>query len=227
MTTPLTLPQSLLLLTLNDESGRPKAGLYKPAIAGAGVSELLLRGLFTLTDEKKPKLVVTSTHATQGPFLELILAAIATGGKQRNMQYWITKLGNHKDLIPTLAEELCVLGALTKETSKVFGLFTLTKWPEASPKLESNLKNQLKNAIVGTSKVDERSSVIIALAKSADVLRHNFDRDTLKSNKARIKAITEGDLLATGATVAAVKAVQAAITAAIVVAAIIPTVTAS
>jgi hypothetical protein len=227
MKTPLTLPQSLLLLTLKDESGRPKAGLYKPAIAGAGVSELLLRGLLIATEDKKPKLIAAPDARAREPFLDLILNAIANSEKQRTMQDWITRLGNHKDLIPTLAEELCKLGALTKETSKVFGLFTLTSWPEASPKLESNLKTELKRTIAGTGQVDERLSVIIALAKTADVLRHNFDRDLLKSNKARIKAITAGDLLATGATVAAVKAAQAAITAAIVVAAVIPTVTVS
>ena len=227
MTTPLNLPQSLLLLTLKDDSGRPKAGLYRPAIAGAGVSELLLRGLLTLTDDKKPKLVATPTPTKQGPFLDLILAVITSGKKQRDMQYWITKLGNHKDLIPTLAGELCKRGALTKETSKVFGLFTFTKWPEASPKLEANLKIQLKNVITSTGEVDERMSVIIALAKTADVLRHNFDRDLLKSNKARIKLIAEGDLLATGATKAAVNAAQAAIAATIVAAAVVPTVTAS
>lgn len=227
MPKPLTLPQSLLLLTLNDESGRPKAGLYKPAIAGAGVSELLLRGALTLTDDKKPKLVATPNPASQGPFLDLLLTEIANGKKPRDMQYWITKLGNHKDLTPVLAEELCKLGALSKESSKLFGLFTLTKWPEASPKFETNLKAGLNQAICGIGKVDERSSVIIALAKAADVLRHNFARDTLKANKARIKSIAAGDLLATQATIAAVNAAQAAIAATIVAAAVIPTVVAS
>lgn len=190
MSKALTLPQSLLLLTLKDESGRPKAGFYKPAIAGAGVSELLLRGVLSLTEDKKPKLVAASGSDSQGPFLDFILAQISADQKPRDMQYWITKLGNHKALVPTLAEELCTLGALTKETSKVFGLFTLDTWPHASPKLETNLKAQLKKAITGSGAVDDRLSVIIELAKSADVLRHNFDRDTLKSNKARIKAIT-------------------------------------
>jgi hypothetical protein len=221
----LTLPQSLLLLTLKDESGRPKAGFYKPAIAGAGVSELLLRGLLSFTDDKKPKLVAATASDSQGPFLDFLLAQISADKKQRDMQYWITKLGNHKALVPTLAEELCKLGALTKETSKVFGLFTLDTWPQASPKLETNLKAQLKKAITGSGDVEDRLSVIIALAKSADVLRHNFDRDTLKSNKARIKVITDGDLLATGATEAAVRAAKAAITAAIVAGAIVPKVT--
>lgn len=225
MSKALTLPQSLLLLTLKDESGRPKAGFYKPAIAGAGVSELLLRGALTLTQDKKPKLVAAPGFDRQGPFLDLILTQIAAAQKQRDMQYWITKLGNHKALVPTLAEELCKLGALTKDTSKIFGLFTLESWPQASSKLETDLKARMKKAITGSGDVEDRLSVIIALAKSADVLRHNFDRDILKSNKARIKAITDGDLLATGATEAAVKAAKAAITAVIVAGAVIPTVT--
>ncbi|KCZ63708.1 hypothetical protein L53_04235 [Hyphomonas sp. L-53-1-40] len=57
MSDALTLPQFLLLLTLNDESGRPKAGFYTPAIAGAAVSELLLRGVLSTTNDKKPIIV--------------------------------------------------------------------------------------------------------------------------------------------------------------------------
>nr|WP_070961196.1 GPP34 family phosphoprotein [Hyphomonas sp. Mor2] len=225
MSIALTLPQSLLLLSLKDESGRPQASFYKPAIAGAGISELLLRGSLILTDDKKPKLITAPGSASQGPFLDLILAQISADKKPREMQYWATKLSNHKALVPTLAEELRKLGAVTKKTSKMFGLFTLNSWPEASPKLEANLKAQLRVAITDSGEVEDRLSVIIALAKSADVLRHNFDRDLLKANAQRIKAIADGDLLATGATDAAIKAAKAAITATIVVAAVVPTVT--
>lgn len=223
----LTLPQSLLLLTFDDESGRPKAGFYKPAIAGAGISELLLRGLLTLNDDKKPKLAAVPTDETQGPFLDLILSEIVAEAKPRDMQHWVTKLSHHKKLIPTLAEELRKMGAVKKQTSKVLGLFEVTKWPEASPKFEVNLKAQMQRTIAASGDVDDRSSVIIALAKSADVLRHNFDREFLKANKDRIKAIVDGDLLATGATEAAVQAAQAALTTTIVVAAVVPTVVAS
>lgn len=223
----LTLPQALLLLTLNDDTGRPKAGFYKPAIAGAAISELLLQDQLELTDEKKPKLVRVSDAHVQSPVLDLVLSEIAASKKPRDMQTWITKLGQHKDLIPTLADELCELGALTKETSKLLGLFTITKWPEASQALETDLKSELSSAINGTSRLDIRSSVIIALAKAADVLKHNFDRETLRSNKARIEAIAKGDLLATSATQAAIRAAQAALTAALVAGAIAPAVTAS
>ncbi|MEM8937027.1 MAG: GPP34 family phosphoprotein [Pseudomonadota bacterium] len=226
MTSPLTLPQALLLLTLQDESGSPKAGFYKPAIAGAAISELLLRGALTVSDAKKPELLITHSLDSQGAFLDLIMAEIAESKKPRDLQSWVTRLGNHKALVPTLADELCDLGALKKETSKLFGVFTRSTWPEASPRLESDLKDQLQAAITGDGGIDERLSVMIALADSADVLRHNFDRALLKTNKARIKAIKDGDLLATGATVASVEAARTAIMTTIVAGAVIPTVTA-
>lgn len=77
----------------------------------------------------------------------------------------------------------------------------------------------------GTGDVDERTCVIIALAKSADVLRHNFDRRDLKTHKERIKAITSGDLFAAGATDKAIKATQAAMIAATTAAVVATTVT--
>lgn len=214
MTPALSLPQALLLLTLKDESGRPKAGFYKPAIAGAAISELLLLDTITLTDDEKPKVIVPAEAQSNSVFLMLCLNKMRASKKPRDMIYWATKLGQDKKLIPTLAEELCGLGALRKETSKVFGLFTVTSWPEASPKLEGKLKARLETAMFGTGDVDERTCVIIALAKSADVLRHNFDRSDLKTHKARIKAITAGELYAAGATAKAIKAAQAAIIAA-------------
>lgn len=211
MTAALSLPQALLLLTLKDETGKPKAGFYKPAIAGAVISELLLQDMVTLTEERKPKLNIRPEAASASPFLNLCIDRLRDSKKPRDMAHWVMKLGQHKDFIPTLGDELCELGALSKETSKVFGIFDRTVWPEASPKLEMNLKLELEKAMFGTGPVDERTCVIIALAKSADVLRHNFDRKSLKANKDRIKAITAGELYAAGATAKAIKAMQTAV----------------
>ncbi len=214
MSSALSLPQALLLLTLKDETGTPKAGFYKPAIAGAALSELLLKDMVSLTDEKKPKVIVHPEAHSQSEVLSVCLERLRDSKKPRDMAHWVMKIGQDKRLIPTLADELCALGAVSRETSKVFGLFDRTVWPEASPKLEMNLKLQLEDAMFGTGPVDERTCVIIALAKSAGVLRYNFDRKKLKANKDRIKAITAGDLYAAGATAKAIKAAQMAVIAA-------------
>lgn len=210
----LSIPQALLLLILKNESGTPKTGFHKPVIAGAALSELLLQGLVTLSDEKKPKVIVGANTQSKSPFLNLCLEQLRDSEKPREMAHWIMKLCRHKSSNLTLADELCELGAITRETSKVFGLFDRTVWPEASPKLEADLKQGLEEAMFGNGPVDERKCVIIALSKTAKVLNYNFDRKKLKANKDRIKAITAGDLYAAGATAKAVKAAQTAIIAA-------------
>lgn len=210
----LSIPQALLLLILKNESGTPKAGFHKPVIAGAALSELLLQELVILSDEKKPKVIVTADAHSESPFLNLCLERLRDSKKPREMAYWIRNLGRQKTLNLTLADELCELGAIKRETSKVLGLFDRTVWPEASPKLEADLKHSLEKAMFENGPVDERTCTIIALSKTANVLSYNFDRKKLKANKDRIKAITAGELYAAGATAKAVKAMQMAIIAA-------------
>lgn len=207
----LTIPQALLLLILKNESGTPKAGFQKPVIAGAGLSELLLQGLITLSEEKKPKVVVAVSSHSESPFLSYYLERLRDSNKPRNMAHWIMKLGSQKSLNVILAEELCELGAISRETTKVLGMFDRTVWPEASPKLEADLKRSLEAAMFGDGPVDERTSTIIALSRTANVLNYNFDRKKLKANQERIKTITEGELLAAGATAKAIKAIQTAV----------------
>lgn len=207
----LTLPQALLLLILKNESGTPKAGFHKPVIAGAGLSELLLQGLITLSAEKKPKVIISTSAHSESPFLNLYLEQLRDSKKPRDMAYWIMKLGRQKSLNLILADELSDLGAITKETRKVLGLFDRTVWPEASPKLEADLKQNLEKAMFGNGPVDERTCTIIALAKTANVLNYNFEREKLKANKDRIKAITAGELYAAGATAKAIKSMQTAV----------------
>ena len=207
----LTIPQALLLLILKNESGTPKAGFHKPVIAGAGLSELLLQGLITLSDETKPNVIVAASAQSESPFLNHYLERLRDSKKPRDMAHWIMKLGRQKSLNVILAEELCELGAITRETRKVLGLFDRTIWPEASPKLEADLKQSLETAMFGDGPVDERTSTIIALSRTANVLNDNFDRKKLKANRERIEAITAGELLAAGATAKAIKAMQTAV----------------
>ena len=67
---------------------------------------------------------------------------------------------------------------------------------------------------------DEDIDDIIALADQTGLLRRNFDKAALKAHKARIKDIGKGGMEPTGATIAAIEAVQAALIAATTVAAV-------
>ena len=137
----ITLPQAILLLTLDDKTGKTEDGYYQPALAGAALAELFLKGTIELEAED----VVPLRHTQQlGAFLQQCDAEIGGATKRHSLSYWISALANQKDFIATLADELCHLGALSKDTTRVFGLFTRTIWPEASPVLEQRLKAEMQ-----------------------------------------------------------------------------------
>lgn len=210
----ISLPQAILLLSLNDKTGKTEDGYYQPALAGAAIADLLLHRAIEFQSEDGT--IVPLRHSrSMGAFLDQCDAAIGAAPKPRDLTYWIAELANQKDFIATIADELCHLGALSKEKTSIFGLFTRTVWPEASPVLETSLKAEMATAMFeGTGPVEERLCLAIGLSKSVDLLQYNFDPDLLNANQGRIDAIAAGDCLTSDATEAVVQAVHDAIKAA-------------
>ena len=208
----ITLPQAILLLTLDDKTGKTENGYYQPALAGAALAELFLKGTIELEGDE----VVPLRHSQKlGAFLSLCDAEIGRASKRQTLAFWINTLANQIDLISTLADELCHLGALSKETTRVFGLFSRTVWPEASPALEQSLKLEMETAMFKeTGAIDERLCLTIAFADAVDLLKINFAAEDLQSNAARISEIAHGKCLKSSASEAVVKAVGTALKAA-------------
>ncbi|MEP1145386.1 MAG: GPP34 family phosphoprotein [Henriciella sp.] len=210
----LSLPQAMLLLSLNDKTGKTEDGYYQPAFGGAALADLLLHGTIEL--EADSSAVVPLRHTgSLGAFLDMCDKELGTAPGPKEISYWISSLGNQKDLIATIADELCHLGALTREKTSVFGLFTRTVWPEASPALEAGLKAEMANAMfqeIGA--VEERLCLTIALANAVDLLQYNFDPDLLTTHADRIAAISKGECVEAKPSEAVLKAVKDAIRAA-------------
>jgi len=210
----LSLPQAILLLSLNDETGKTEAGYYQPALSGAAMADLFLRGTLELQDN--PEAVIALRHRQSlGAFLGMCDGAIGSAPKPQALRIWIGQLATQKDFIATLADELCHLGALTRAHTKVFGLFTRTVWPEASPALEMQLKSEMAHAMFEDyGAVEERLGLVIALADAVDLLDHNFDPAKLTEHADRVAKIAAGERLSSTSSEAVVKTVKTAIRAA-------------
>lgn len=207
----ISLPQAVLLLSLNDATGKTEDGYYQPALAGAALADLMLRGAIEL--QLDPQAVVPLRHSLElGAFLGMCDTAIGGSPKPRDLTHWVATLGNQKDFIATLADELCHLGALTREKTTIFGVFSRTIWPEASPLLETQLKQEMSEVMFATSgPVEERLCLTVALSKAVGLLEHNFEAADLTTHANRISAIAAGECLTTEATDAVITAVNSAI----------------
>jgi hypothetical protein len=219
----LPLYEEILLLALEDEKGTAVTGLYRNAMAGAMLAELVMQGAVNLGDDKQRTVRVRPAARMDDPLLDEALQLIAAAKKPKPARHWVMKLAGIKDLHHRAARQLVQKGILREETGTVLRIFKRTVYPEADSGPERELIGRLEKAIfTGTPRVDERTLVIIALANATHGLGKVFDKKRLKARKDRIEKLVSGQLVGR-ATEEAVAAIQAAI----MVTTIMPAVTAA
>lgn len=221
----LTIPESILLLALHDETGERKGNFLEYALAGAALTELLLIGRVAESGEPPKRLEITDGAPVGDPYIDACLETLQEKGSGKKAKSYVETLGGKSALTRILLEQLVNRGVLSMREKKVLFFFTRKVYPEANPSAERALTARLEDAMFGAGEVDARDSVIIALAHHTDILKHNFDRDKLREHKARIRDIADGGLLPQSATVETIKAMQAAVMVAAIMPAVVVTTT--
>ncbi|UTW56811.1 GPP34 family phosphoprotein [Kordiimonas sp. SCSIO 12610] len=220
----LHLHEIILLLALKTDTGAiaHQASCYYSTIMGAAVlTDLFLkerihigestRGFLGMKSE--PKVSLLSSKLTGNPVMDECLSKISNSAKERSTSHWVQSFGNIRNLIKKSALPLVEKGILDAQERKIFFLFNKTYYPTISFEERQAILHQIEQAIfTNTETVDERTSILIALLKEAEMLKMFFDRKALKAHKKRIQDITEG----TFAGKAAKKAIEAANAAAMV-----------
>ncbi|MEM9838759.1 MAG: GPP34 family phosphoprotein [Pseudomonadota bacterium] len=209
----LTLPEEILLLMLDDESGHNKAGLPSYLTSGAALADLVFKGVLTTTGEKKKArfAFVDGAEEPDDNYLRAVIAILREKGVSAHPRDVVSRLANKRVLMNLLRDGLVQRGVLKRETKKILFFFTQTTYPTLDPAPERALKDRLRTALFTSGPVAPEDAVLITLAQAGGALRRNFDKAELKERKARIKEITSGDNVAAGATKAAIEALQAAI----------------
>lgn len=207
----LNIPESLLLLALNDESGERKGTFLNYAITGAAMTELLFQNRIAEVGHPAKNLAIVDPTPTGDPFLDSCLKLMEDKGSDKDARTYVESLGARGEILHPLYDRLTERGIISEHKSKMLLVFSRTTYPEADPAPETALKARLLQAITGEGPVAERDSVIIALALHSEILKYNFDQDVLKAQKSRIKKIADGNLLPPNAAIATIKAMQSAV----------------
>jgi hypothetical protein len=214
-----------MLLALRDKAGTIAPGtMYQYAIGGAIVAELLLNDRIAVDESRRRKLVnVVHSEPTGNPLIDECLERMAAARRRASLQDWVSRIAGMRDIKHRAAYQLCRRGILKVDEDKVLLIFTRKIYPEVNPEPERKLIERLRRAIfTDTSEVDPRTAVLVSLAQSADLLKVVFDKKQLKTRKARIKQIANGEI--TGrATREAIEAMQAAVAVACIIPAVVAT----
>ena len=221
----LFLYEECLLLALRDDTGTSASGVS----LGFGLGASLLADLLLINrveveqDGKRSFLKLIDDSSTGDDLLNECITKIKTAKRRAQLQTWVQRFSALKKLKERAAVKLCDRGILKHEEGTVLSVFKRQLYPEIDGRAEKEIISRLKRAIfTQTREMEARTVVLISLANSTGLLRANFDKKKLKERKKRITQITEGEFIGK----AAADAVQAAVTAAAMVA-IMPAMTAT
>lgn len=199
-------------------------GMYvEYATAGAIAAELLMLGRIKTDEDNKNKVAVLDDSPTGDELLDEALTMIAEAKRPRKLKDWVQKLGGIKNLKHKVAQALADDDIVAHEKEKVLWLFERQVYPEVNPKPEQELRQSMRDAVLSDSEdIEPKIAIAVALANSAKLLPQVFSKQELKDRKQRIKQLENGELVSK----AAKEAVQA-IEAAVMVAVIMPAITAA
>ncbi len=214
----LRLHEEILLLALRDHKGtiENRAAMYKIALGGAMLAELMLENRIAIGSDKKNPVELVDRKGLGDPLLDECLGLIAGAKRRKRASAWISRFSNLSRLKHRVAEGLCRKGILKDSEDKILLFFTRKLYPTIDPAPERALIARLRRAVNGESlTMKPRIGILVALAHATGLLRVHFDRSELKARRKRLETIAKGDIIG-GAAGEAVRAAQAATIAVIV-----------
>jgi hypothetical protein len=217
-----------MLLALRDREGTTAMGsMHAYAIGGAVLAELLLGGRITVDQGKRKLVNAVNAEPFGEPVIDECLAKVATAKRRAVLETWVARFASLKRLHHRVARGLCDRGVLRADEKSLLLIFKQKIYPELDPRPEHEVIGRLRKAIFeDDDRIEPRTVILASLAKGADLLRIPFDKRELKKRKNRIERLCNGELMGK-ATADAVQAAQIAAQAAVMVACIVPAITAS
>ena len=213
----LLLAEQVLLLALDDEKGKDtshwagEAGLAGALLLDLGERDLLRADADTL-------LVAIDGAPPEHGLLRQAYELIRTSTEPRTAKAWVDHLQKElKPLRDRLAQGLVDRGTLSENTSKVLGVFPRTRYPEADPHPEFDLRHSLAEVLVVGRAPTEEEALLVGLLEPLGLIDQEVPKDQRQAAKRRAAEIGEQGL-AGNAVRDAVRQVQAAVMAAAIIA---------
>ncbi len=212
------IAEDLLLLLLDDESGRLSGTTYlDTGIGGAVLIELALSGHVDVVKGSgrwaRAKVQPLVSDPPVDPML--VEAMDLVRSKERTAQDLVTRLGKKRRHL--LLERLRDRGIVEEQENLVLGLIPRRRWPTLDRTHEDDVRRTVGDALIRGVTPDDRTAALIAVLSALDQAHKVVDREGLPARqvKKRAKEISEGEWAAK-AVRDAITAAQAAVTAAMV-----------
>jgi hypothetical protein len=191
--------EDLLLLLLDDESGKPQTQQLEVALGGGVLIELALEGMVEVAEAtamwRSARVRPVAGAAPDDPVLA---SALRTAGeKDRSAKSLVERLG--KGLSDTLCRRLADRGILERREDKVLGLFRRTRWPARDSSHEDAVRRALTTVLVNGNEPAPRIGALVALLHAVDRAHKSVPHAGVSDRevKKRAKQLADGHWAAT------------------------------
>jgi len=192
----ILIAEDMLLLLLDDESGKLTLTSYPQAVlGGALLVELAATGAAEVEEKtsmwRSAKVRAVAGAAPADPVLRAAHDAVAA--RPRTAQDLVQRLG--KGTRDALTDRLAERGLLERRDDRVLGLFPRTRWPAVDSSHEQDVRRRLTAVLVQGVEPDERTGALVALLSAIDKPHKVVDHEGLSTGEVRKRAkrIAQGD----------------------------------
>ena len=198
-TQPLSLPEELILMLLNEENGyfhQVPGWDLNCAVVGAALAEL---SFLSRIDTDLESLFLVDQTETGDPALDPILKEIASEPVQHNAQYWIERLAPRAESVIDLTLDRLVDLKILEHHDGDFWTLSPTHWhadlydDSEEGTAGKFIKTRISKVIFTDEIPDPRDIIIICLVNTCDVFRFIFQLDDAAEE--RIELICKMDLI--------------------------------
>jgi hypothetical protein len=181
------IAEDLLLLLLDDQSGKPNTSHLDLALGGAVLVDLALGGLVEVASHGS---LLGSAKLRRAPGAmvgdRILAGALGAVAENKPAQRLVVKVG--KGLLEPLAERQLRRGVLDRREEKVLGLVTRTRWPSRDPSRKEAIRRALVVILVQGGRPDARSAALIGLLLAVNRLHRTVSHPDASARRVKRRA---------------------------------------
>jgi hypothetical protein len=188
----LTLPEELMLLALDDNTGtvaQNAQGPLKAGLVSAALTELTLTGRLKVDGYGN---VIAANAAPMGDdVLDDVLSRVGRAQPPRPTHAWLQHLANDlRDVEGRVRNRLVQRGILRQEESRKFFIIREVRFPTQNPGFEANVRSRLREVVINNAQPDERTMALIGLVKLTNLVETVFAYTEWQQARQRIDQLT-------------------------------------
>lgn len=192
----LTFPEEIVLLSLDDKSGKfvdlPPLAMDQ-ALAGAALLELAFENRI---DTDLTHLTLVNAKPTGEGMLDPLLEKIVEAKDKRDAKYWVGVFSAEGEkLREKTLDRLVQRGIIKREEKRFLWVIPGRRYPMVNNQEEQEVRKRIQSVIAEGEVPGPRDVVLISLSSACQLLRSVFSDADLLKYSARIAEVSKMDLI--------------------------------